>query len=274
MKKLWVFGTSHTAGSCDNKYFENCYTKIIHDKTDYIVKNLAKPGISFESQIRYIYYFLEHLQEKPDSILIEIRGLSTFALGYMPNNILNDMYSYLNIIIRRFEDDINNNEYANIQPLYGNIRTREEVFFNGLTIKNSHIHREEWYQSSLKDSPEISQQAIETHLNVHDKLIGKNYMFIEQRLLSFYSVLLTIKNLGITPYWFFIDLSRVEYHKFSISTLIKNQLDSMYVGYFKNNNWLSFLDHIKLQDDLLCKCMHPNEKAHKIIANDLIPQLC
>jgi hypothetical protein len=24
----------------------------------------------------------------------------------------------------------------------------------------------------------------------------------------------------------------------------------------------------------LCECSHPNEKAHEMIANDLIPQLC
>ena len=180
MKKLWVFGTSHTAGSCDNKYIENCYTKIIHDKTDYIVKNLAKPGISFESQIRYIYYFLELLQEKPDSILIEVREFSSFALGYMPNNVLNDMYSYLKIIIRRFEDDINNNEYANIQPLYGNIRTREEVFFNGLTIKNSHIHREEWYQT-------FKEQDMETYLKIHDNIIRPNYMFMDHIVTYFFN---------------------------------------------------------------------------------------
>lgn len=266
MKKLWVFGTSHTAGSCDNKYFQNCYTKIIHDKTDYIVKNLAKPAISFESQIRYIYYFLEHLKEKPDSILIEVREFSSFALGYMPNNVLNDMYSYLKIIIRRFEDNINNNEYANIQPLYGNIRTREEVFFNGLTIKNSHIHREEWYKN-------FKQQDMEAYLKIHDKIIRPNYMFMEQRILSLYGLLLTIKNLNITPYWFFIDSPNNTLRN-EISTLIKDPLDSMYVGYFKNNDWLSFLDKIKLDEELLCECLHPNEKAHEIIANDLISQLC
>jgi len=270
MKKLWVFGTSHTAGSCDNKYFQNCYTKIIHDKTDYIVKNLAKPGISFESQIRYIYYFLEHLKEKPDSILIEVRVFSSVALGYMPNDVLSGMYSYLKMIIRRFEDNINNNEYANIQPLYGNERTREEVFFNGLTIRNSDKHKNEWYKHL---------HNIDKYIECHDKIIRLNYMFIEQRILSLYGLLLTIKNLNITPYWFFIDPLSYPWQEKEVllgssPNLIKDQLDSMYVGYSKNNKWLSFLDKIKLDDGLLCKDWHPNEKAHKIIANDLISQLC
>jgi hypothetical protein len=274
MKKLWVFGTSNTAGSCDHEYMENCYTKIIHDNTNYIVKNLAKGGISFESQIRYIYYFLEQLQEKPDSILIEFRGLgfSSSPLGYMPNNVLSDMYSYLKIIIRRFEDNINNNEYANIQPLYGNTKTREEVFFNGISTRNSYRFKEEWYQNLELPKHFVVSEEIETYLKVNNNLIRTNYMFIEQRILSIYGLLLTIKNLGITPYWFFIDPFTEE--KNITTPLVRDQLDSMYVGYFKNNEWLSFLTHIKLQDELLCECSHPNEKAHEMIANDLIPQLC
>ena len=48
----------------------------------------------------------------------------------------------------------------------------------------------------------------------------------------------------------------------------------MYVGYFKNNDWLSFLDKIKLDEELLCEDWHPNEQGHEMIANDLISQLC
>ena len=265
MKKLWVFGTSHSAGACNGEYIKNCYSKLIHDKTEYTVKNLSKSGISFESQIKYIYYFLEYLQEKPDSILIELRGLPSKSLGYMPNRVLNSVYSYLKMIIKRFEDDINNNEYANIQPLFGVMKTREESFFKGIEIGDKRT--EEWPATFANN------EEMETYLNVYDRVIRLNYMFIEQRLLSLYGLLQTIKNLNITPYWFFIDPS-CTFGELGISSFIKEPLNSMYVGYFKNNEWLSFLDHIKLDDNLLCECWHPNEKAHEIIANDLIPRLC
>ena len=272
MKKLWVFGTSHTAGGCDDGYIKNCYTKIIHDNTNYIVKNLAKTGISFETQIRYIYYFLEHLQEKPDSILIEVRAFSAVALGYMPNDVLHGMYSYLKMIINRFEDNINNNEYANIQPLFSDTPTRENVFFSGLTTRNNDKHKDEWYKNFKQDNMEV-------YIEVHDEMVRLNYMFMEQRILSLYGLLLTIKNLNITPYWFIIDSLSYPWQEKEVllgssPNLIKDQLGSMYVGYSKNNKWLSFLDKIKLDDGLLCADCHPNEQGHEMIANDLISQLC
>ena len=94
MKKLWVFGTSHSAGQCelkdesisryDKPFIDGCenrlqflvnpYPKLIHNETEYSVKNFAIPGINHDMQLFFITSLVNLVEELPDVIIIEHRS--------------------------------------------------------------------------------------------------------------------------------------------------------------------------------------------------------
>ena len=90
MKKLWVFGTSHSAGQCklkdesiskyDNKFgpdqfLVNPFPKLIHNETEYSVKNFSIPGINHDMQLFFIVTLVGLVKELPDVIIIEHRSV-------------------------------------------------------------------------------------------------------------------------------------------------------------------------------------------------------
>ena len=263
MKKLWVFGTSHSAGQCelkdesiskyDKPFIDGCenrlqflvnpYSKLIHNETEYSVKNFAIPGIDHDMQLFFITSLVNLVEELPDVIIIEHRSFfeKTFAAFFDStfNTISHDptiLYSSQDFgtIARHFStvckhvairSDVKNDVYFWFQSVYEAKMPELKQLIN----LNSSYFLSDHYNMGLKDiSGKNSFNYYEgikilntlginyekewlTHeqwlefIKFYSMNIHCNSIDVFKKIMDFIGTISFLKNLGIKVKWFQAD---------------------------------------------------------------------
>ena len=258
MKKLWVFGTSHSAGSCQIKdesisrffgppskkhqFLVNPYPKLIHNETEYSVKNFAIPGIDHDMQLFFIATLVGLVKERPDVIIIEHRSLFEKTWPAFFDSIFNtisrdpttpDGPEGFGIIARYFStlcehvairSDVKNDIYFWFYSIYNTLSELQQLInsnsslflsdkmylgLKDISAKNSINYRE---ATKLLNTLGINyekkwlthEQWIE-FVRFYSMNIHCNSIDAFKKIMDFIGIINFLKNLGIKVKWLTID---------------------------------------------------------------------
>ena len=266
MKKLWIFGTSHSAGQCKLKdesiskyhvparlvdasdydqFLVNPYSKLIHDETEYSVKNFAIPGINHDMQLFFITSLVNVVEELPDVIIIEHRSFFEKAWTGFFDSIFNTISdrdpdkwtamenigtiaSHLHTLCEKVAtySNVGSDEYFWFRSMY---ETEPMSGLKKLIDLNSSFFLGDYWKSGLKDTS--AKNAVNYHkgIEILDTLgIGyeKEWLTLDQwlefvrfysmnihctsvdvfkKIMDFIGTINFLKNLGIKVKWLQID---------------------------------------------------------------------
>ena len=257
MKKLWVFGTSHSAGQCQLKdesiskydtraeqFLVNPYSKLIHNETEYSVKNFAIPGIDYDMQLFFIATLVGAVKELPDVIIIEHRNVfektwptffdSTFnTISHDPTTFYSSegfgtIARYFSTLCEKvaIRSDVKNDVYFWFQSVYEAkmpelkqlINLNSSFFLSGKGVKgglkdvsgkNSINYRE-----ALKilntlgikyDKEWLTQEQWLEFVRFYSMNIHCNSIDAFKRIMDFIGTINFLKNLGIKVKWLSLD---------------------------------------------------------------------
>jgi|TARA_Y100001951_G_scaffold66321_1_gene53292 hypothetical protein len=322
MKKLWVFGTSHSAGQCKLKnesisrydkfdgdqFLVNPYPKLIHNETEYSVKNFAIPGINHDMQLFFITSLVNVVEELPDVIIIEHRSFFEKAWTGVFDSIFNtishrtpDKWSAMenigtigNHLHTLCEDvairsDVKNDVYlwfrsaydAKMPELKKLIDLNSSFFLNDYWKDdvNHHTKNTVNYHKGIEllDTLGINyekewltlDQWLEFvrfySMNMHCTSVD-----VFKKIMDFIGAITFLKNLGIKVKWLQIDGIHPTrcYLRNLQNKLIEDALfEDCIHPYSRDDGYNEERVMLFRNEDFLCDCGHPNDKAHRIFAD-------
>jgi len=258
MKKLWVFGTSHSTGQCKLKedinifkipggdqFLVNSFPKLIHDETEYSVKNFSIPGIDHDMQLFFMVTLVGLVKELPDVIIIEYRNVFEKTWPTFFDSIFNSIpgdsmklptSEGFGTIARYFStlceevairSDVNDDEYLFFRTIYQPalmpklhqiINLNSSFFLSGAGVKeglkdvsgkNSNNYRE-----AIKilntlgiryDKEWLTQEQWLEFVRFYSMNIHCNSIDAFKKIMDFIGIINFLKNLGIKVKWLTID---------------------------------------------------------------------
>ena len=322
MKKLWVFGTSHSAGQCKLKdesisrydekkpsraeqFLVNPFSKLIHNETEYSVKNFAIPGINHDMQLFFITTLVNVVEELPDVIIIEHRSFFEKSWIAVFDSIFNTIsHDPLGTIARHFRtlcekvaihSDVNDDGYFFFRSIY---ETKMMAELQQLIGLNSSFFLNDNYNKGIKDVSgrnSINYRKGIKILNTLDIGYEKEWLTHDQwlefvrfysmnihcnsidvfkKIMDFIGTISFLKKLGIKVKWLQVDSigpTRAYFRNLQ-NKLVEDALleDCIYPYNKQDENYFEYNEKLFFQladKSFRCDCGHPNHKAHRIFAD-------